>query len=43
MTGMRSNGGYVLNGAKTFITNAPEASHDGRNGDTGSGRLGLGA
>ncbi len=22
----RSNGGYVLNGAKTFITNAPEAS-----------------
>ena len=25
-TGTRSNGGYVLNGAKTFITNAPEAS-----------------
>ena len=25
-TGVRSNGGYVLNGAKTFITNAPEAS-----------------
>ena len=24
-TGTRSNGGYVLNGAKTFITNAPEA------------------
>ena len=24
-TGVRSNGGYVLNGAKTFITNAPEA------------------
>ncbi len=23
--GTRSNGGYVLNGAKTFITNAPEA------------------
>ncbi len=25
-TGTRSNGGYVLNGAKTFITNAPEAA-----------------
>ena len=25
-TGTRSNGGYVLNGTKTFITNAPEAS-----------------
>ena len=25
-TGVRSNGGYLLNGAKTFITNAPEAS-----------------
>ena len=24
-TGARSNGGYILNGSKTFITNAPEA------------------